>query len=225
MIEIDSSPSHGRTIVAALLGVGVWVVSHGAMGHDATVLGSPHPHAVPQHTHAYVTKKVGMHPVDYWWHLEPSEKGRWDYATPREHAFEPVAAKVHQPVTIEYRPVPVGPPVVVNGGVMGLGGGVYAGMAAGVPLTASATVYGGGMPQQLVPQMALPQTLPAGVMPGGAAIHPGARSLEAVSRRGMVLSGRSAPLPVGTLGNPGSLNVPTAVMISSGGGYNTLLAR
>lgn len=30
------------------------------------------------------------HPVDYWWHKDPSASGSWDYFTPVKHFDEPV---------------------------------------------------------------------------------------------------------------------------------------
>ncbi len=30
------------------------------------------------------------HPTDYWWHMDPSSKGSWDYFTPVKYLYQPV---------------------------------------------------------------------------------------------------------------------------------------
>ncbi|MBF0195406.1 MAG: hypothetical protein HQL71_12665 [Magnetococcales bacterium] len=30
------------------------------------------------------------HPVDYWWHLDPSATGSWDYFSPVKHVAQPI---------------------------------------------------------------------------------------------------------------------------------------
>ena len=79
------------------------------------------------HSHAYATEEAAAHPVDYWWNLDPSNAGNWDYFTPRDHPYEPLPVRIYRPVAI---------PAAV-----GLAPAVPAGVGAALP----SHYYGGGV--------------------------------------------------------------------------------
>lgn len=54
------------------------------------------PHQPGDKVMVYVHPSRYAHPVDYWWHKEPSMQGNWDYFTPVEH--------INQPVLLETQP-------------------------------------------------------------------------------------------------------------------------
>lgn len=47
--------------------------------------------------HTYPEKFA--HPVDYWWHLNPSEAGAWDYFSPINDPYQPVVVEQGAPGT------------------------------------------------------------------------------------------------------------------------------
>jgi|SaaInl8_120m_RNA_FD_contig_31_2049914_length_953_multi_4_in_0_out_0_2 hypothetical protein len=38
----------------------------------------------------YTQSTPYAHPVDYWWHLDPSASGSWDYFSPVKHVAQPI---------------------------------------------------------------------------------------------------------------------------------------
>lgn len=58
------------------------------------------PHKPGDRIEVHVQPVRYAHPVDYWWHLDPT-KGSWDYFTPVTH--------LHQPVPLERPAVDSGP--------------------------------------------------------------------------------------------------------------------
>ena len=39
----------------------------------------------------YTQPTTYAHPVDFWWHLDPSASGSWDYFSPVQHVAQPIA--------------------------------------------------------------------------------------------------------------------------------------
>ena len=49
------------------------------------------PHSKQDRVIVYTYKTQFAHPVDYWWHLNPSESGTWDYYSPVRDSEQPLA--------------------------------------------------------------------------------------------------------------------------------------
>ena len=47
--------------------------------------------------HTYPEKFA--HPVDYWWHLNPSQAGAWDYFSPVNDPYQPIVVEQGAPGT------------------------------------------------------------------------------------------------------------------------------
>lgn len=56
------------------------------------------PHGQEDRVIVYTYKMQYAHPVDYWWHLNPSASGSWDY-------FSPIRS-IQQPVPLEQGTLP-----------------------------------------------------------------------------------------------------------------------
>lgn len=81
-----------RIIMSALSGL---LVSLGQA--EAGQLMVPHQDQDEVIVHTYPEKFA--HPVDYWWHLNPSETGTWDYFSPVNDPFQPIVVEQGAPGT------------------------------------------------------------------------------------------------------------------------------
>ncbi|HIJ85797.1 MAG: hypothetical protein HW380_718 [Magnetococcales bacterium] len=69
-----------------------------AAGHaGAGQLMVPHQDQDEVIVHTYPEKFA--HPVDYWWHLNPSQAGAWDYFSPVQDSYQPVVVEQGAPGT------------------------------------------------------------------------------------------------------------------------------
>jgi hypothetical protein len=48
------------------------------------------PHSKQDRVIVYTYKTPFAHPVDYWWHLNPSSSGSWDYFSPVQTSSQPL---------------------------------------------------------------------------------------------------------------------------------------
>ncbi|MBF0453772.1 MAG: hypothetical protein HQL72_03015 [Magnetococcales bacterium] len=48
------------------------------------------PHNAQDRVIVYTYKTQFAHPIDYWWHLNPSESGSWDYFSPVRDVAQPL---------------------------------------------------------------------------------------------------------------------------------------
>ncbi|OSM05280.1 hypothetical protein MAIT1_03449 [Magnetofaba australis IT-1] len=53
---------------------------------------------------AHVYQEGAMHPVDYWWYMDPSKTGKWDYFTAVDDPAEPVTVLTQQKVLLKSMP-------------------------------------------------------------------------------------------------------------------------
>lgn len=84
-----------------LLGV---ILLFGVEYGEAGVLSVPHGPEDQVIVYTYPMKFA--HPTDYWWHLNPSESGSWDY-------FSPVDA-VYAPIPVEQGAPGLRPPLILG---------------------------------------------------------------------------------------------------------------
>ncbi|MBF0446936.1 MAG: hypothetical protein HQL67_01925 [Magnetococcales bacterium] len=49
------------------------------------------PHNKQDRVIVYTYTTLYAHPIDYWWHLNPSESGSWDYFSPVDSIRQPIA--------------------------------------------------------------------------------------------------------------------------------------
>lgn len=117
----------GKIFCLTLSALGVFL---GAQSGVAGLLSVPHRSQDKVIVHTYPAKFA--HPVDYWWHLDPSTSGAWDYFSTVPDTEQPIAVEQGAPGTqplvvfpglqmLRFRPTYATPSVTGSPLVYGIG--------------------------------------------------------------------------------------------------------